>query len=65
MSIDDDELQEQADEAGYGAADEELGEESPPQEQQQPHLQEAQREREADAEPGEDAANGDAEETAG
>lgn len=36
------ELEEQAESAGYGGATEGVGSGTPPQEQQQPHLQEAQ-----------------------
>jgi hypothetical protein len=35
------ELEEQAESAGYGGATEGVGSRTPPQEQQQPHLQEA------------------------
>jgi len=42
VSTRDDELEEQAESAGYGGATEGVGSETPPQEQQQPHLQEAQ-----------------------
>jgi hypothetical protein len=37
----DHELEDQADSAGYGGATEGVGEDTPPQEQQQPHLQDA------------------------
>jgi hypothetical protein len=48
----DHELEDQADSAGYGGATEGVGQETPPQEQQQPHLQDAQH---RDAEEGESA----------
>jgi hypothetical protein len=42
MSTRDHELEDEADSAGYGGATEGGGQETPPQEQQQPHLQDAQ-----------------------
>lgn len=59
MSTRDDELEEQAESAGYGGATEGVGSETPPQEQQQPHLQEPQDGDEEDEASAADLARGD------
>jgi hypothetical protein len=59
MSRRDHELEEQAESAGYGGATEGVGSGTPPQEQQQPHLQEEQDGDEEDHPPAAEAERGE------